>query len=397
MWLALLALSGAFAQDSARFARLGPDGSCERVQPDLYRIAVHGDTYNRREDLLAVLARVKLAAEDELFAHACAQRTTAQCAAIRQQVATDADYDLDRRVICASAIVPDAVVRDPDGLAKHEAALDRLATEVAAKVGAGPVVVLPPRWTTGCGVGEPGERLSAALRGRLVGRGVTVKPAGDGGTERLLPRLAPGVVVGVDVLGQDAADPVGTVLAAAELSPAWLGIVGRAGTGCRTEAAVPPRPGAGGLSVDLSLDPAEVLCPGEQATLRLRASKPAAVQLWSVGVTGEAWLVWSSQTEVDLRGGLLDRALTLMLQVDSLPDLGQETLVALASAGPLPSAAAPGCRLDDFDAASIPAGAALARLPFDVLPSGRGRCGIRPDAPDPKATWAEYRDAPPCR
>jgi hypothetical protein len=372
---------------------IGPDGACDVQHPPRHRVESARDTFARREDLSTVEEATRARALQALLGAACADRTGPDCAAVRGAAGTDVAVDLDRRLVCAAALVAAEVVDDPSGATDHEAEVRRAAGALALALDGAPVGLLDVRWSTGCGAGEAGDRLAALLRRELLGAGVALT---DGDGERVLAQIAPGDPATVE-LWRHRPGQAGRLAATARLSAGWLRLLGATGDQCHGDAPLglqaDARPGARGLRVELEAPVGGGLCPGEQIDARLRPSAPAVVQVWSVGRTGEAWLTWSSAADPSLDGGVVDRSATLRLEGAHLPALGEERLVVIAGApGARLLPGSEGCRSPRLPA--LPAEAAVATAPFTVLPPGRGRCpALAPAAPD----WSVWQSAPPCR
>ena len=390
--MALLAWAlGVGAAAAAGWVSVDPaTGQCVAQHPPQHRYHAVQDTFTRREDLAAVEAALKKRARDELKESVCANRSPKQCAEIMKASGVQVAVDPARRIVCGAALVASDVVADPDGSARHEAALREAGARLAAALNGAPLGALEARWATGCGAGGPGARLTALIRDGVLSKGGKVT-AGEG--DRAVALLTPGEPMSVELWRYPAGKGASELVATAQVAPGWLGVLGAAGDQCHGAGGLGAkggqRGGAGGLRVELALSGAEGLCTGEAASAVLRPSGAAAVQLWSVGRTGEAWLTWTSAG----LGGAIDRRVTLDLEASYVPALGEEQLVVLAapSFAQLPSGA-PGCRLP----ALPPPGAdvAVATAPFAVLPPGVDRCPV--DAPA-GPSWAEWQAAPVCR
>ncbi len=268
-------------------------GRCETDHPDDHRLQLAQDSWDRRSGLGEVEAAVKARATDELLRGVCAGRDEAVCAQIRQRVGVESAVDLDARIVCAAAVVASEVVEDPAGLERYQQAVDALAARLDAH-DSDAVWVAPARWASGCGAGDTGARLAADLRGSLAARGVEVREAAD---TRLVLVLTPGPRVGLEVRRVQADGA--TVVGSTSLSRAWLGLHDLDTERCvgdeRLGLADGEREGAGGLSISLVLDGPSELCPGQRSKARVEPSRPAYVQVWSVGRSGHAWLAWSSR------------------------------------------------------------------------------------------------------
>ena len=366
-------------------------GQCQPTHPARHRIEVVRDSFGRREDLAGVEDAARARARDALRQSACAGRSPAQCDAILAQVGIDVAVDLDRRVVCAAALVSSAVVADPDQQQAHAAAVQQAAARLAGVLKGAPVGLVDAQWASGCGAGDAGARLSAGLRAGLSAAGATVT---EGSGDRVVARFSPGDPVTVE-LWRYPSGGSGALVTTTQLSADWLGLYGGAGDQCHNSGGLGldggQRPGAGGLTVALDLPIDGALCPGEQVEAALRPSSAAQVQVWSVGRTGEAWLTWSS---AESAGGPLDRRASLTLEAAHVPALGEEQLLVVAAPPgvSLPPGQA-GCRVSSLSALSDRT--ALAVAPFTVLPAGRGRCPAAADGP--AVSWADYQSAPPCK
>ncbi len=365
-------------------------GKCVPTHPPRHRLEVVTDTFAKRDDVAAAEAALRERALSSLLDGAAAGRSHSEREAIRAATGVQVAIDLERRVLCAAALVASDVVADPSGAQVHQAAVAAAARALAQSLQGAPLGTLEVRWASGCGAGGPGARLRALLREGVAAAGGRVVE-GDG--DRAQAVLAPGDPTAIELWRYPRGGGPGELVATARVSPGWLGLHGAVGDQCHGASglagAAGQRPAAGGLQVALDLDVGAGLCVGERAAAALRPSGPAAVQLWSVGRSGEAWLTWSSESD----GGPIDRRVRLELEAAYVPALGEEHLVAFAAVDPaaLPPGAV-GCRLTALPAPG-PA-VAVASAPFTVHPPGADRCpALAPAGP----AWGEWQDAPVCK
>jgi hypothetical protein len=383
LWAGAAAAAGWVTVDPAT-------GQCATTHPPRHRLEVVTDTFAKKDDVAAAEAALRRRAVKALLDGAAAGRSPAEREAIRAATGVQVAVDLERRVLCAAALVASDVVADPSGAQVHEAAVAAAARGLAQSLQGAPLGALEVRWASGCGAGGPGARLRALLREGVVAAGGRVV---EGEGDRAQAVLSPGDPTAIELWRYPRGGGAGELVATARVSPGWLGLHGAVGDQCHGAAnlggAAGQRPGAGGLRVELALDVGAGLCVGERAAAALRPSAAAAVQLWSVGRSGEAWLTWSSAAG----GGPTDRRVRLELEAAYVPALGEEQLVALAAADPaaLPPGAV-GCRLKALPAPG-PA-VAVAAAPFTVHPPGADRCpALAPAGPD----WGEWQGAPACK
>ena len=379
----------------AGWVSVGASGECLSDRPDRHRMETVRDSFKPRDDLAAVEARVRERARAALLLSACAGREKEACDAVQQRVGLDVAVDHERRLICAAALVSSDVVDDPLGQKVFSRSLDTLANAVAGRLHGGRVSRLDVRWSTGCGLGDAGASLAAALRQRLSQRSVQFI-VGSG--PRLEVRVsAAGATATLEAWLISPGAPA-TMIGAQSVDEGWLGLHGAAASACASEALAGLREGRAsrdGLTVSAALSVEGALCQGETAELTLRPSSEARVQVWTVSRSAEAWLVWDSVSVAGLTAGLLDRRVELGLEGVYLPQLGEETLLILAtpaSDAPLPGRV--GCRRARIDARDLPASTAAFTLPFTVAPPGRGTCSTRPESDDAAAS---YLGAEVCR
>jgi hypothetical protein len=379
LWVGSAAFASGWVQVDAA------TGRCAPTHPPRHRVFPVSDTFAKREDVAQVEAALRQQAMTNLEATTCSGRTPAQCDRIKAAAGMQVVIDLDRRLACGAALVAVEVVDDPDGLAAQEAELARAAR--ALRTATPSISGLEARWSSGCGAGPAGERVAALLRQGFIGAGGQVS-AGQG--DRVIAQLSPGDPTAVELWRYAAGGP-GELVASARVSRAWLGVIDSPPDACHGSPAPGPnggwRDGQNGLRVQLHMPTTAGLCAGERLSAEIRPSGPAAVQLWSVGRTGEAWLTWSSSTT-----GVVERSATIELEAAFVPALGEEQLVVLAAARAqdLPRGAE-GCRLPRLP--TPPASVAVASAPFTVLPPGVARCSALPPT---GPTWAEWQAAPLC-
>ncbi len=383
LWVGAAAAAGWVSVDPAT-------GQCATTHPPRHRLEVVTDTFTKKDDLGAAEASLRMRAVKALLDGAAAGRSQAEREAIRAATGVQVAVDLERRVLCAAALVASEVVADPSGAQAHESAVSAAARELARALVGAPLGALDVRWASGCGAGGPGARLRALLLEGVVAAGGRVV---EGEGDRAQAVLSPGDPTAIELWRYPRSGGPGELVATAKVSPGWLGLFGAAGDQCHSAVGLVgeggQRPAAGGLRVALELDVGAGLCVGERIAASLRPSAPAAVQLWSVSRSGEAWLTWSSASD----GGPTDRRVRLDLEAAYVPALGEEQLVALAAAdvGALPAGAV-GCRLQSLPAPT--AAVAVAAAPFTVHPPGTERCpAVAPAGP----SWAEWQGAPACR
>lgn len=371
------------------------EGTCTYRSPDHHIAERHQRDYRRSEDLAEVEASARGVAQDRLVQRVCAGLSPSQCDAARRLIGVDVELDLERRRVCAVAMVSVQVIRDPGGRERHRAALKALAASIAQELDGATVGQLAVQLHSGCSAGRSGAELSAELLASLRQQGVRITRGGEG--DQLVAELTlNGEQVAVEVW-RHTPSAAATLVGTASLSPAWLGLNpleleacrGIDGMGLRAGA----RPGGGGLLLDFTLSSADPLCAGEQVVARFRPSSPAEVQLWTVGRSGEAWLAWTSASAVK---GPLDRSATLTLQANYVPALGQEVLLLLAapSGTRLPSAQ-PGCRVRSLSDLEIDPDLAISTTPFSVLEPGLGRCTAHHQGGG--TDWSAYQSAPLCK
>ena len=204
----------------AGWVEVSAEGECAPTHPDRHRIEVVRDTFKRREDLATIEDQARERAVSALLASVCAGRSADQCDVIRARVGLDVAVDMDKRFVCAAALVASEVVADPDGKRAHDAAIAGLVDKAASALRDQAVGVVTARWSSGCGAGEPRARLATALRAGLLARGVKMT---DGVGERLVARLIPGEPVSVELWRYPAGRP-GEMVGSARLSSAWLGL-----------------------------------------------------------------------------------------------------------------------------------------------------------------------------
>jgi hypothetical protein len=385
--LPLLLASSAGAEG---WVKVGDAGECVATHPPQHRVEVVRDQFAKRDDLAAVEDAVRARAREALRQSVCSGRSAVQCDAIQAQTGIDVAVDLERRVVCAAALVSAGAVADPDGEQVHAAKVRTVAAELAQAMSGAPVGVVDVQWASGCGAGDAGGKLAAALRAGLAAAGGIVT---DGAGDRVVAKLAPGDPVTVELWRYTGGG--GALVASVQLAADWLGLFGSAGGQCHDVRYVGleagQRAGVGGLKASINFPSNGALCPGEQIEAVVRVSSSAQVQVWSVGRTGEAWLTWSS---AESTGGLLDRRASLTLEAAHVPALGEEQLLVVAAPPSVPLAPLrSGCRVSTL--APFSDQVALASAPFIVLPPGRGRCPAGTDRP--AVSWADYQSAPACK
>ncbi len=394
-----LLLSAAIAAEpaSTSWVYIDPDtGACAKNHPPLQRIEVAQQKFQRRDDIGALEEQTKTAAVEALLRLVAAGRTQEQEAALRRAIGVEAVIDHDRKLICAGAIVDQSIVGDPTNHQQHTRAVARLADQIAAALGDDTVIgAVMVRWSTGCSAAVAGEHLAAAVRARLVQRGLRVTK-GAGAPIRLELAAGPG---DVHVSGWTVQGNTATQVGSATLSRGWLGLHADEGAGCRGTGALGikegSRAGADGRTVDVTLDTFGPLCNGERTSATLRPSEPSRVQVWSVGIGGEAWMTWDSAALPELRGGALDRRATLDLEAAHVPRLGEEMLLVIAAPpGSTMPSGQPGCQRGSLTQSDVPTDAALMTVPFSVLPTGRGECSA---VAAPSVSWADYQAAAACQ
>jgi hypothetical protein len=390
----LLLLSSAWAG----WVQVDASGHCVVQHPDQHRMETVADSFRRREDLAAVEEAARARALSALFSSVCAGQGPADCDAIRKRVGVEVAVDLERRLICASALVPAEIVEDPGGRLKYDAALDELSARAAESLAGRPVGAVVARLSTGCGAGDAGVALASSVRAGLANRGV---PVVQGEGDRLSLVVTPiADMANVELWRRPSAGGAEVQVGAARVATSWLGLTYSHGGECRGDSKLGigrsgTAPGSGGLTVAGTLATEGALCAGERTSLSIRSSAPARVQVWSVGRSGDAWLTWDSATEAAVGAGGLDRRASLELEAEYVPALGEETLLVVAwPLGERALPGGPGCRRMSLGAADLPASAARLALPFTVTPPGEGRC---PTAAEDRAVYQSYQSAPLCR
>jgi hypothetical protein len=339
--------------------------------PGGYRVELG---YGGGRDMSKALREARMDAQAKLLATVCLGRSDEECAAVGRQISPwGSDWSRKERLACAVVALPSEVAdAPPTAIRDYQQGLRSLASSVAAagvkRVGLDAVVV-----EGGCAAGDAGAVLAAELRNALVETGVTapVEDAGEASQLRLqLTAAGQEVLINAWLSGAAGERALPGLRAPKEVLQVQEGA-------CFNEAAVGltrgQRQGSDGLSVYVEMETREgMLCEGERPGLRLRTSRAAEVQLFTLDGEGRAWMVWGGPINGELS---LGEAMAL-----PLPDaLGDERLLAMAvPAGQSFGATAgwPGdCRASGhFSEELVPPGAALGSLSYHVERAGEGRC-----------------------
>lgn len=304
---------------------------------------------------------------------------------------------------CAAVAVE---ARYLDAFETDAAALDRnlsrLAERVKASLGTQPVHVKAPTWDTGCGAGDVGRYLSAALRNELATHGVNPQTANHPSFANLSLQLAPGpleVVVTATLTSSKGALALPGLSFAADL----LNVEPDDARECRSDDALGlddgERLGAEGLRVWVDLPTRDgIVCEGETVDVTFRVNQPARVQVYSVDLHGNGYLVWPPPNG---RGDVEDSVTLSGIRMARFPAGGDERLVAVA----VPAGSRFGrndtwhgfCRLADaFGPTLYTSESAIGASTYVVVPAGSSGCPVPRDLADMYLQVEGAKTALPC-
>lgn len=367
-------------------ARPVPAGvdDCPVVEPKGYEIEpgrAEGDEVEARN---AALQNAKMALRQRF----CEGRSEVCCAAVWRHIEPwgKGSYTPGTRKkpgwACAAAVLPDAFLENlPEDCDSSGKAFEKLAGEVRSRVGNRLLSIEPPRWETGCVLGELGAAVAGEIRRRMTGIRLVGQGEDSTGAVRLVSLLHQGV--GGLNLVVSLADPnekgevvLGDVPFTADMLPVEDHEMGL----CRTDAAL-ALPGGRKVSGDFRIDVVALtrdgnLCEGETLTPTLKLSQPGRVQVWNVDKDGLAFLVWPPPGASDQVRGTVSLGEFTMVP---MPEPADERFVAVA----VPAGGSFGltdgwsgyCRLNGvFDSRYYPQGSAVGTATFHVIPAGVESC-----------------------
>jgi len=280
--------------------------------------------------------------------------------------------------------------------------LDTLAAGIREQAGDQPLVLQPPRWSSGCPSSELGQALAAQLKLRLVGTEIRktqvfqeVVAADEGETEappkatqvamfpELWLELAPRrTSVTLSAQLREPSAQADRLLGGFEFPSSLFGIEPDERGVCHDEAVLGLERGrlvgADGLTVQVNFPTDDgVVCEGQKVPWGLATNMPAQVWLFSVAADGQAWFIWPVGGASGQVNGVVDLG---TMDIARLPEGGDERFVAVAlprgtTWGATQGWSSESCRLPvALDELTWPAGTAIGSEVFTVASAGQGDC-----------------------
>jgi hypothetical protein len=362
------------------------DDPCPTTPPYGWRLEVGYATSKKAGEALAA-AQEK--ARTQLLDKACAGVSELRCTSIARHIAPwkNGHWDKKQQSACHAMAIEETVLKQYEKeIEQLRANLSHLATSTVTRNGGVLLSIEPPTWASGCIAGDLGASIANRLRNhigkhasntRLVPQGsknpranslrITLTPTSDRVT----------VSAGLHLAGKEVALPLPGFDFRIDLFNVQPDEVGA----CRGDEALGlkdgERLGKGGLRVIVEVPTKDgLVCEGATVEPKIQVNQPAKVQVYSVGRDGTSYAIWPPPGG----NGLVNDEVSLgETQMVSMPDQGDETLVAIA----VPATGSFGltegwtgfCKVKgSFGPMSYPEDAAVGASTYMVLPNGARGC-----------------------